>query len=283
MDYAYPEALVATEWLAANLDTAGVRVLDASWYLPAQKRDGRAEFAEGHIPGARFFDIDEISDRTCDLPHMLPSADDFGSATGAMGIGNEHHVIVYDGIGLQSAARVWWMFRVFGHDRVSILNGGLPKWRAQGRPLTADDDGPAPSTFKAELQRDLVRSVEDIRANLESDREQVLDARAQGRFDGTEAEPRAGLRGGHIPGSACLPYGDLIDPQNKTVRDAAALRGSFAAAGLDLGKPIVTTCGSGITACILGLGLYLIGRKDVAVYDGSWSEWGGRDDTPIEP
>lgn len=282
MDYTNPDALVSSEWLAANLDTAGVRILDASWYLPAQKRDGRAEFTEGHIAGARYFDIDEISDQTSDLPHMLPSAADFARAVGGMGIGNEHHVVVYDGMGLQSAGRAWWMFRAFGHDRVSVLNGGLPKWRAEGRPITAANDAPAPATFKANLRRDLVRGLEDMTANLASAREQVLDARSQGRFDATEAEPRAGLRGGHIPGSLCLPYPGLIDPETKTVRGAAALRGAFEGAGLDLGKAIVTTCGSGVSACILGLGLYLIGRKDVSVYDGSWSEWGGRGDTPVE-
>lgn len=283
MDYTNPDALVSTEWLAANLDAPEVRILDASWYLPAQKRDGQAEFAEGHIPGARHFDIDEISDQANDLPHMLPSAADFARTVGGMGIGSGHHVIVYDGIGLQSAGRAWWMFRVFGHDRVSVLNGGLPKWRAEGRPVTAEVSDPSPTAFKAELRPDLVRGVDDIMANLDGAGEQVLDARSQGRFDATEAEPRAGLRGGHIPGSRCLPYPALIDPETKTVRDAAALRGAFAAAGLDLGKPIVTTCGSGVSACILGLGLYLIGYKDVAVYDGSWSEWGSREDTPVEP
>ena len=283
MDYTNPDALVSSEWLAANLDSPEVRILDASWYLPAQNRDGRAEFTEGHIPGARHFDIDEISDHASDLPHMLPSAADFARAVGGMGIGNEHHVVVYDGMGLQSAGRAWWMFRVFGHGRVSVLNGGLPKWRAEGHPVTATNDEPAPTTFKADLRRDLVRGLEDIKTNLESVREQVLDARSLGRFDATEAEPRAGLRGGHIPGSRCLPYPELIDPETKTVRDAAALRNAFEATGLDLGKAIVTTCGSGVSACILGLGLYLIGRKDVAVYDGSWSEWGGRDDTPVEP
>lgn len=281
MDYANPDALVSTEWLAANL--AGVRVLDASWYLPAQKRDGRAEFTDGHIPGARYFDIDEISDHASDLPHMLPSAADFVHVVGAMGIGNEDHVVVYDGIGLQSAGRAWWMFRAFGHDRVAVLNGGLPKWRAEGHPLTADIDEPAPVPYRAELQRELVRGVEDIRANLESAREQVLDARSKARFDATEAEPRAGLRSGHIPGSRCVPYPDLIDPRTKTVRDAAALRSVFEGTGVDLDAPIVTTCGSGVTACILGLGLYLLGRKDVAIYDGSWTEWGGRSDTPIQP
>ncbi len=283
MDYTNPDALVSSEWLAANLESPQVRILDASWYLPAQKRDGRAEFAEGHIPGARHFDIDEISDHSSDLPHMLPSAADFARAVGGMGIGNEHHVVVYDGMGLQSAGRAWWMFRAFGHERVAVLDGGLPKWRADGHPLTAENAEPAPATFKAELQPGLVRGLDDIKTNLESAREQVVDARSRGRFDATEAEPRAGLRGGHIPGSLCLPYPGLIDPETKTVRDAAALRGAFEAAGVDLGKAIVTTCGSGVSACILGLGLYLIGRKDVAVYDGSWSEWGSRTDTLIEP
>jgi len=283
MTYTNPDALVGTDWLAENLTSPEVRVLDGSWYLPAQKRDGKTEFAEAHIPGARHFDIDEISDRTNDLPHMLPSAADFAATVGAMGIGNENHVVVYDGIGLQSAGRVWWMFRAFGHDRVSVLNGGLPKWRAEGHALTADAAGPAAATFTAEFRGDLVRGVEDMKANLGSAREQVLDARAQGRFDASEPEPRQGLRGGHIPGSRCLPYPGLIDPETKTVRDAASLRGAFEGAGIDLAAPIVTTCGSGVSACILGLGLYLIGRKDVAVYDGSWSEWGSREDTPVEP
>ncbi|CAN0534011.1 unnamed protein product [Laminaria digitata] len=279
MPYANPDALVETDWLADNLDT--VRVLDGSWYLPAQKRDPVAEYHAGHIPGARFFHIDEIADPNSDLPHMLPSAADFAKAVGAMGITNSDRVVVYDGIGLQSAARVWWEFRAFGHDNVALLNGGLPKWSAEGRALESAAPSPTPVTFSATLNSALVRSVEQLMANTESRAEQVLDVRPKGRFDGTDAEPRPGVRSGHIPGAKHLVYTDILN-EDRTLKDADALRAALDGSGIDFGGPIVTSCGSGITASAMALGLHLVGHDDWAVYDGSWTEWGGRTDTPIE-
>jgi len=257
-------------------------VLDASYYLPNEGRDTTAEFLAGHIPGAAFFDIDQIADADNPLPHMLPSAEQFTRRVGALGIANDHHVVVYDTAGLFSAARAWWMFRVFGHDRVSVLSGGMPKWLAEGRPTEGGDATPAAAEFTARFRPGMVRSVEDMRANLESGAAQVLDARGAGRFAGTEPELRPGLRSGHIPGSRNLPYPRLVDSTTKAVLDPAALGARFAAAGIDLGRPVITTCGSGVTACALALGLHLLGHEDVAVYDGSWTEWGGRDDTPVE-
>jgi thiosulfate/3-mercaptopyruvate sulfurtransferase len=279
MPYANPDALVETDWLADNLDT--VKVLDGSWYLPAQKRDPVAEYHAGHIPGAQFFHIDVIADPNSDLPHMLPSAADFAKAVGAMGITNSDRVVVYDGIGLQSAARVWWEFRAFGHDNVALLNGGLPKWSAEGRALESAAPSPTPVTFSATLNSALVRSVEQLMANTESRAEQVLDVRPKGRFDGTDAEPRPGLRSGHIPGAKHLVYTDILN-EDRTLKDADALRAALDGSGIDFGGPIVTSCGSGITASAMALGLHLVGHDNWAVYDGSWTEWGGRTDTPIE-
>ncbi|MBM3518380.1 MAG: 3-mercaptopyruvate sulfurtransferase [Alphaproteobacteria bacterium] len=272
--------LVDTTWLAEHL--ASVRVLDGSWYLPQQRRDSRAEYAAGHIPGALFFDIDAIADRTTGLPHMLPSPADFAAAAGAMGIANDDPVVVYDGAGLFSAPRVWWTFRVFGHADVAVLDGGLPKWRAEGRPTTTTVPGPAPRAYRARYDSGLVRALGDMRANLASRREQVLDARSGGRFAGVEPEPRPGLRDGHIPGSRNLPFGDLIDAGRGTLLPAAGLRRRFTEAGIDLARPVVTTCGSGISAAVLALGLRVLGTG-AAVYDGSWAEWGSRSDTPVEP
>jgi thiosulfate/3-mercaptopyruvate sulfurtransferase len=283
MSYAKPDALVDTAWLAGHLAAPDVRVVDASWYLPAQKRDARAEYAAGHIPGAVFFDIDEIADTDNPLPHMLPSPEKFSARVRKLGLGDGCRIVVYDGAGLFSAARVWWMFRVFGHGDVAVLDGGLPKWLAEGRRVEALPPNPGERHFTARVNTLLVRELDQMRANLKSKREQVLDARSAGRFAGTDPEPRPGMRSGHVPGSCNLPFNRLIDAKTGTMLPADALRRQFVEAGIDLERPIVTTCGSGVSASALALGLYLLGRDDVAVYDGSWSEWGGRSDTPVEP
>lgn len=276
-----PAPLVDTEWLAKHLGDPDLRVVDGSWHMPQLRRDPRAEFAAAHIPGAVFFDIDWIADLTTPLPHMLPSAGEFGPAVGALGIGDGDRVVVYDTRGVLSAARVWWTFRAFGHNNVAVLDGGLPKWRAEGRPVEDTTPAPRPRRFTARLRPDLVRDLPRMRANLTLRREQVLDARSPGRFVGTEPEPRPGLRPGHIPGSLNLPYDRLYRPDG-TLRAPDELRQAFEATGVDLSRPIVTTCGSGVSAAVLALGLHVCGRPDVAVYDGSWTEWGGRDDTPVE-
>ncbi len=279
MPYADPNALVETAWLADNLDR--VKVLDGSWYLPAQNRDPLAEYHAGNIPGAQFFDIDAIADPSTDLPHMLPSAEDFAKAVGAMGITNADMIVVYDGMGLQSAARVWWEFRAFRHYDVAVLNGGLPKWKAENRPLETAVPQPQRATFGAKLDRGAVRSVEQLMENLDSRAEQVLDVRPKGRYDGTDAEPRPGVRSGHIPGAKNLTYTDILNA-DRTFKGAEELRSALTGSGIDLDGPIVTSCGSGITASVMALGLHLIGHDKWAVYDGSWTEWGGRTDTPIE-
>jgi thiosulfate/3-mercaptopyruvate sulfurtransferase len=275
------DPVVTTEWLAKHLGESDLRLVDGTWHMPQAKRDARAEFEAAHVPGATFFDIDAISDRSTALPHMLPPAPQFATAVGALGIGSADRIVVYDVRGVVSAARVWWTFRAFGHDAVAVLDGGLKKWRDEGRPVERGAALPRPATFTARPRPELVHDLEAMRANIGSRAAQVLDARSAGRFAGTEPEPRAGLRGGHIPGSLNLPYETLYEP-NGTLKSGNELRGVVAGAGVDLGRPIVTTCGSGVTASVLALALYLLGRRDVAVYDGSWSEWGGRADTPIE-
>jgi thiosulfate/3-mercaptopyruvate sulfurtransferase len=275
------DTVVSTEWLASRLGGAQLRIVDGSWHMPQAKRDPKREFEGAHIPGAVFFDVDGIADTSSDLPHMLPSPAAFASAVGALGIGDSDFVVVYDSRGVVSAARVWWTFRVFGHDNVGVLDGGLPKWQAENRSIASGAASPTPAPFTAKFRPELVRTVAQMRANVEGRRDQVLDARSRGRFAATEPEPRAGLRGGHIPGSLNLPYDELY-AKDGTLRPTADLRAALITAGIDLMKPVVTTCGSGITASVLALALHQSGRTDAAVYDGSWTEWGGRADTPIE-
>lgn len=274
--------LVTTEWLADHLNAPDVRVVDASYYLPHEGLSGRTEFGLQHIPGAVFFDIDEIAESDSDLPHMLPAPEKFSSKVRKLGLGDGVRIVAYDQRGLFSAARIWWTFRYFGHNDVAVLDGGLPKWLAEGRRV---EDGPghaAARHFTARMNSFMLRDKDQILRDLPTRREQVLDARSRGRFEGSDAEPRPGLRPGHIPGSLNLPYTDLIERESQTLRAVEELRARFEAAGVDMKRPVVTTCGSGITAAILALGLHLAGHKDVALYDGSWSEWGLPGDTPVD-
>ncbi|HCH56015.1 MAG TPA: 3-mercaptopyruvate sulfurtransferase [Rhodospirillaceae bacterium] len=273
--------LVETEWLAENLDNSDIRIVDATWYLPTVERDGIENYDAGHIPGAVFWDIDAIADPQSSLPHMMPDETTFQEHMKMLGIGGDHHVIVYDNMKMMTAPRVWWTLRVFGHERVSLLNGGQNKWSAEDRPLTTDAPEISETEFRAIFNSSMIRSVDDVLANLRTSNEQILDARGAGRFDGTDPEPRPECRSGHIPGSQNLPFNDLIDPQMGTVLPIKELASRIQAAGINDARPVVTTCGSGITACVLALGLHLTGRHDVAVYDGSWTEWGGREDTPV--
>jgi thiosulfate/3-mercaptopyruvate sulfurtransferase len=281
MTAAVLDPIVSTEWLVAHLEDADLRILDGSWHMPQSRRDPRQEFLEAHVPGAVFFDIDAIADTSVPLPHMLPKAEHFARAVGALGVGSGDCVVVYDTRGVVSAPRVWWTFRAFGHDNVAVLDGGLPKWRAEGRPVESGPPSPTPRAFNAAFRPELVRSLAQMRENMATGREQVLDARSRGRFAGTEPEPRPGLRGGHIPGSRSLPYEELYRPDG-TLRPAGELREAFEKAGIDLTRPVVTSCGSGVTASALALGLFVAGRPEAAVFDGSWTEWGGRTDTPVE-
>jgi thiosulfate/3-mercaptopyruvate sulfurtransferase len=276
------KSLVSTEWLEAHLGQPDLRIVDATYYLPMQNKSARAEYDQRHISGAVFFDVDEISDKSTDLPHMLPQADKFGSRMKKLGIGDGSRIVVYDGNGGLAGPRVWWTFRIFGHRDVAVLDGGLMKWMAEDRPL---EDMPLVSRerhFTPRFDNTMVRSKQQLLDNLSTKREQVLDARGAGRFNATEPELWPGRRAGHIPGSLNLPYTQLLRPDG-TFLPVDQLRTKFAAAGVDPRQPVVTSCGSGITASVLALGLDLIGHRDVAVYDGSWAEWGLPGDTPVEP
>ncbi|HXQ10736.1 MAG TPA: 3-mercaptopyruvate sulfurtransferase [Caulobacteraceae bacterium] len=275
----FPDPIVSTAELAERLGTDDLVVIDATWFMPATPRDARAEYAEQQIPGAVFFDIDEISDDESVLPHMLPSPAVFSAHARRMGVNPESEIVVYDAHGLFSAARAWWSFRAMGHAAVRVLDGGLPAWIAEGRPLEAGERPPAPGRFEARPDAGLVRDLARVRAALAGRGEQLLDARSRARFLGEAPEPRPGLRSGHMPGALNLPFDEVLETGR--LLDAAELRRRFANAGVDLGSPIVTTCGSGVTASVLALALARLGAWRTAVYDGSWSEWGARADTPI--
>lgn len=275
-----PKTLVSTDWLAAHLKDPDLRVLDGSWYLPQAGRDARAEYDVAHIPGARFFDIDEISDHRSALPHMAPPVEKFMSRLRAMGVGDGHQVVVYDGVGINAAARVWWLFRLMGQTNVAVLDGGFPKWQSEDRPTEDLPPMVRDRHMTVRVQNHLVRDVTQVAAAAKLGDHEILDARAPGRFRGEEAEPREGLRSGHIPGSRNLPFPTLLNPDG-TMKDAEGLRAAFDAAGADLNKPVITTCGSGVTAAIISLALERLGKTDHSLYDGSWAEWGAFATLPI--
>ncbi|XP_047315667.1 thiosulfate/3-mercaptopyruvate sulfurtransferase 2-like [Impatiens glandulifera] len=295
------EPVVSVDWLHSNLREPDIKVLDASWYMPDEQRNPIQEYQVAHIPGALFFDVDGISDQKSNLPHMLPSEEAFAAAVSALGIENKDGVVVYDGKGLFSAARVWWMFRVFGHNKVWVLDGGLPKWRSAGYDVessAADDailkasaasdaiekvyqgQSAGPFTFKTEFQPHLVWTLEQVKSNIEDKTHQQIDARSKARFDGAAPEPRKGIRSGHVPGSKCIPFPQVLDA-SQTLLGPDELKKRFEQEGINVEKAVVTSCGTGVTACVLALGLHRLGNSDVAVYDGSWTEWGGDQDTPV--
>ncbi len=276
-----PDPLVSTEWLAAHLSDPSVKILDASFKLPGVTPLPKEDFVAAHIPGAAFFDVDTVSDHANPLPHMFPSAEQFGRDVGALGIGNGDTVVLYDAGGWVAAPRAWWMFLSFGHKDVRILDGGLKKWLAEGHPVEKGEASPRPATFTASFDPTYVRSKEQLADNVTSKAEQVVDARPRERFEGTVAEPRPGLRGGHIPGSRSVPYARLFDAATGVMRPLPELKAAFDQAGVDLGRPVVTSCGSGVSAAVLTLALYRLGVRGSALYDGSWSEWGLQDGPPV--
>ncbi|XP_078177999.1 mercaptopyruvate sulfurtransferase 1 isoform X1 [Carex rostrata] len=295
------DPVVSADWLHVNLKEPDVKVLDASWYMPNEQRSPLQEYQVAHIPGALFFDVDGISDRTSNLPHMLPSEEAFSAAVSALGIYNKDGIIVYDGKGIFSAARVWWMFRVFGHDRVWVLDGGLPQWRSSGYDVESSASSDAilkanaareavekvysgqptgPTTFEAKLQPHLLWNLDQIKDNIDLQSHQHIDARSKARFDGGAPEPRKGLRAGHVPNSKCIPFTQVLD-SSQMLLPASELRKKFEDEGISLDHPVVTSCGTGVTACILALGLHRLGKTNVPIYDGSWTEWGGHADAPV--
>jgi len=274
------DPLVSGVWLAERLGDADVVVLDATWFMPGSPRNAKAEFAERHIPGAGFFDIDAVADHATRLPHMLAAPADFAVAARRLGVSAASTVVAYDGLGIFSAPRLWWSFRAMGHEAVFVLDGGLPKWLAEGRPIETGWRGRPRGEFKARPAPALIRDLEQVRRIAATGAEQIIDARPSERFAGAAPEPRAGLRSGHMPGARSVPFTALVG-ENGTLAPVADLRGAFEAAGVDLAAPIVTSCGSGISAAVLALALARLGRDDVALYDGSWTEWAGRGDTPV--
>ncbi|SES28916.1 thiosulfate/3-mercaptopyruvate sulfurtransferase [Tranquillimonas rosea] len=275
-----PTTLVSTDWLSQHLNDPDLRIIDGSWYLPDAGRDPRVEYEAAHIPGARFVDLDELSDNRSDLPHMAPPPEKFMSRMRALGIGDGHQVVIYDGAGMFSAARFWWLFRLMGKTDVAVLDGGLPKWRAEDRPVEDLPPVVRDRHMTAVRQNHLVRDVTQVAAAAKLGEPQIVDARSPARFRGDEPEPRPGMRAGHIPGSANLHYAVLLNGDG-TMKSPDDLRAAFKTAGIDLERPVVTTCGSGVTAAILSLALERLGHRDHALYDGSWSEWGMYSDLEV--
>lgn len=283
MDYANPDGIVSTEWLEQHLGAPDVRIVDASYWLPSTLRNGFEEYVDCHLPGAVYFDIDKISDHSSDIPHMLPSAEDFAAAVGQLGLGDGHRVIVYDGVGgASAAARVWWMFRMYGHKDVAVLAGGLPKWLREQRPVSELPVEPRRAVFTPRFDPSWMRNLDEVAVDMATHKEQIVDGRKVERFRGIAPDADPNLRQGHIPGSINLPVAELIDARELTLLPAEALKERFEHAGVDLNRPVVNTCGEGITCCLLTLGLYLLGKTDVANYDGSWTEWATHRELPVE-
>jgi thiosulfate/3-mercaptopyruvate sulfurtransferase len=272
--------LISPDDLAARLGEPGLRIVDASWYLPAQNRAARAEFEAGHVPGAVFFDQDAVVAPGSPLPHTLPPADVFAAAAGALGIAETDTIVVYDGLGLFSAPRVWWMFRTFGARKVLLLDGGFPAWTAGGFPVETGVASPATATFTAAFDASAVATMDEVRGHVAARDTQIADARPLDRFAAEVPEPRPGVRAGHMPGARSLPIGLLAE--NGRLKSPEALRDVFAAAGVDPGQPVITTCGSGVTAAVISLALEAVGNRSSKLYDGSWTEWGSAPDTPVE-